>query len=436
MSEENKELRPERHDRAWPLYGAALMMAVSLSMAWTAMPFVLSKMGGTNAHVGYAPAVNTLAYMIALLVTGSRFGHLSVRRTTLSAATAALFATAMMSFCVLWAELRADADSRTWIWTLIVAGGVGGAAMALYWPFLMSWVSADYEGVQLNRRFGRYNGAWSSGGTIGPLIGGWLFEVNAVLPLAIAVIFVLLSLLLLSFGRDGSDRRVGLAPPEPIGPGESVGQAPPYMRIAYDMRLLADCRWISRVALFSVCACYAIVRSQFALVFTGRGYTESQFGVYLTIYALCNFAALVAAGRWALWHFKPALLMVGQAMLLLTMLLTIYGRTFGVFLVSSVLLGMAYGFAYCSHLYYGASASRKRSARMAIHEIVISLGLTIGSFAGGYLAEHVGLYAPYWFAVGVVSLGMVGQMAIHLTAQTRVALPKQTAATTGEEIAE
>jgi hypothetical protein len=180
MFEQSKDLRPDvprgvagrRSGRAWPLYGAAFMMATSLSMAWTAMPFVLSYMGGTKAHVGYAPAVNNLAYMIALLVAGSRFGHLRVRRTTLSAATVALSAAAIMSLSVLWAELRAGGSGPACIWTLIVAGGVGGGAMALYWPFLMSWVSADYEGTRLNRRFGRYNGAWSGGAAIGPLMGG------------------------------------------------------------------------------------------------------------------------------------------------------------------------------------------------------------------------------------------------------------------------
>jgi MFS family permease len=436
MPEDSKELRvipapagmmsPLRRqgssDRAWPLYGAALMMAISLSMAWTAMPFVLTWMGGTKAHVGYAPAVNAFAYLIALLVTGSRFSHLRARRTTLGAATVALLATTAMSLAVLGAEL--GARSVVWIWVLIVAGGVGGAALALYWPFLMSWVSADYEGVQLNRRFGRYNGAWSSGGTIGPLMGGWLFEINAVLPLAMAVISVLLALVLLRWGRDGSAHQTD------ISASADVKEA------AYDLRLLSDCRWVSRIALFSVCACFAIVRSQFALVFRGFGYAESQFGVYLMLYALCNFAALVAAGRWALWHFKPTLLIVGQAVLLLTLLLTIYGKALGTFFACSVLLGVAYGFAYTSHLYYGASASRQRSTRMVIHETVISTGLMVGSLAGGYLAEHVGLYAPYWFAVVLVGLGMAGQMALHLTAKTRRAPQRESRAATGTEIVE
>jgi predicted MFS family arabinose efflux permease len=294
---------------------------------------------------------------------------------------------------------------------LIVAGGIGGGAMAFFWPFLMSWVSSDYEGVRLNRRFGWYNGAWSGGGAIGPLISGWLFEVHPLLPLLGAATSVSLALVLLTFGRDGSTRKTTGAAPS-AGIEEAV----------YDMRLLKDCRWLSRIALFSACACYAIVRSQFALVFTSLGYAESQFGLYLTIFALCNFGALVAAGRWARWHFRPGLLVVAQGMLLLTLFMTIYGRALSILFVSSLILGLALGFAYSSHLYYGASASKKRSTRMAIHEIVISLGLTIGSAAGGWLCEHVSLYSPYWFAVAVVGLGMAGQGAIHLCARARTNL--------------
>jgi MFS family permease len=397
---------------AWPQYGAAFLMAVCLSMAWAAMPFILCAIGGTNAHVGYAPAINNLAYMIALLVTGSHLAHLRVKRATLSAGFVAFCATGTMSLVVLWSQRHAGMDSRVFIWTLIAAGAVGGAAMACYWPFLMSWVSCDYEGVQLNRRFGWYNGAWSSGGTIGPVIGGWLFEIDPVLPLAGAMAAVALSLVILAFGRDGSVHKTPVVLP-----------AAGFKEAVHDLRLLADCRWISRIALFSACASYAVIRSQFALIFRDLGYTESQFGLYLTIYALCNFLALVAAGSWARWHFKPGLLVVGQCVLLVTLLMTLYGRHLGVLFTSSILLGVAYGFAYCSHLYYGASGSTKRSGRMAIHEIVISLGLTIGSAAGGYLCDRVGLYAPYWFAVGVIILGLAGQVIIHFGTRARMRLP-------------
>ncbi|MEN6333047.1 MAG: MFS transporter [Phycisphaerales bacterium] len=409
---------------AWPQYGAAFMMAICLSMAWAAMPFILCAIGGTDAHVGYAPAINQLAYMIALLVTGSRLTHLRVKRATLSAGVVALSATLTMAVVFLCAKHGVGTNNLAWIWALIAAGGVGGATMALYWPFLMSWVSSDFEGVQLNRRFGWYNGAWSSGGTIGPVIGGWLFEVDPVLPLVGAVIAVALSLVILSFARDGSTHKTP-GSPQPADATE----------VAYDPRLLVDCRWISRIALFSACASYGVIRSEFALIFRDLGYTESQFGLYLTIYALCTFVALVAAGRWARWHFKPGLLIVGQAALLLTLLITIYGRALCVLVASSALLGLAYGFAYCSHLYYGASGSRKRSGRMAIHETVISIGLTVGSAAGGYLCEHVSSYAPYWFTVAVLVLGMAGQTVIHVGTRARLRLPGPAAAAGGIEIA-
>jgi len=407
MPDERKGPLTKARERAWPQYAAAFMMALCLSMAWTAMPFVLSAMGGTKAHVGYAPAVNNLAYMIALFIAGARLGHLPVKRTTLTAGMMALAATATMGAAVLLARSRVGVDGRAWIWMLVLAGGIGGAAMAFYWPFLMSWVSADYEGVRLNKRLGRYNGAWSGGATVGPLIGTWLFEFHPVLPLFAAATAVLVAQLLLSFGRHRSARDGVVLPPP--GTRDTV----------HDARILTDCRWLSRIALFSACVCFAVVRSQFALVFRGFGFAESQFGVYLMMYASCNFLALMTAGRWVFWHFRPGLLIVAQALFLLMLVLTIYGRTLTVFFIASVILGLAYGFAYSSHLYYGASASRRRSSRMAIHEMVISLGLTIGSAAGGYLSEHMALYAPYWFAAGAVGLGMIGQVAIHLVSRAR-----------------
>jgi predicted MFS family arabinose efflux permease len=155
-------------------------------------------------------------------------------------------------------------------------------------------------------------------------------------------------------------------------------------------------------------------------VFTGPlGHSESWFGVFMTTVALCNFLALIASGRWAFWHFRWTLLIGAQVMILAAVLMVIYGRTLGVLFLSAVVLGVAFGFAYSSHLFYGAATSRKRSIRMVIHEVTISIGVTIGAGAGGYLAKNVGLYAPYWFAVGLVALGVVTQMAIHVASRAR-----------------
>jgi predicted MFS family arabinose efflux permease len=48
---------------------------------------------------------------------------------------------------------------------------------------------------------------------------------------------------------------------------------------------------------------------------------------------------------------------------------------------------------------------------MVIHEATISIGIIVGSGAGGYLAKNIGLYEPYWFAFALVAAGFF----IHLT---------------------
>ncbi len=192
---------------------------------------------------------------------------------------------------------------------------------------------------------------------------------------------------------------------------------------------------MARVGLFCSWASFSIIRSQYALVFTGPlGYSDSWFGVFMTTVALCNFLALIASGRWAFWHFRPALLLGAQMMIFGTLLMVIYGGTLGVLFLAAVVLGVAFGFVYSSHLFYVAATSRQRSVRMVIHEVTISLGTTIGAGAGGYLAKNVGLYAPYWFAVGVVVLGGAVQMAIHIAARARAGVAKTVPAADGVEL--
>jgi DHA1 family multidrug resistance protein-like MFS transporter/DHA1 family quinolone resistance protein-like MFS transporter len=441
MLEERRRWLPGVSGRAWPLYGAAFATGLSLSTAWSAMSFILIAMGGTRAHVGDAPAVNTLAYMAGLLLTGSRLGHLDVKRATRSATVAAMLATALMALAVFGATTHSSAGQRMWVWLIIAAGGLSGAAMALFWPFLMSWISGSYEGLELNRRLGRYNGSWSSGGVVGPLVGAWLVEKGPLWPMVAAVLCFGVSFLLLGLARRSrSDQECGVAHEPPFNPKSEIpnpqSKNPRSEDLALDARVLADFRWLSRIALFCAWASFAIARSQFALLFTSLGYSKSQFGLYLTTVALCNFLALIAGGRWAFWHFRPWLLMGAQGMVLAALLLVIYGRTLDVLYLSAIVLGMAFGFAYSSHLFYVAATSRKRSVRMVIHEIVISLGVTAGSWPSGHLAQSLGLYAPYWFAVILVGLGILGQIAIHVVSLARVRVPGQAPPVTGVEPAQ
>ena len=122
----------------------------------------------------------------------------------------------------------------------------------------------------------------------------------------------------------------------------------------------------------------------------------------------------MAAGKSVFWHFKPVLLLAVQVLLIMSLVLIIYGRLLPVFILSYIVMGCGFGFAYSSHLYYGACGTKKRSVQMVIHEATISIGIIVGSGAGGYFAGNIGPYYPYWFALALFAAGLLAQLAILL----------------------
>jgi MFS family permease len=382
----------------WPLYGAAFAMAISLSILWTAMPFIVRNIGGTEEHVGYIWAANMLGYLLCLLFAASMLGHLNPRHTTRTAAAAMLLATLVMVVVVYHALAHNQLNSPMLIWTMIAAGTLTGAAMSLFWPFLMSWVSADYEGAVLNRRLGTYNGMWSAAVIIGPLIGGALVDMNTLGPITVGVVCLAICFILLCLAHDKSAGTA--ASVKPVDAQE----------IHFDQGLLLRLRWMARVALFCSWVCLGVSRSQFALLFTGLGFSETLFGMIITTFGICNFLILTGAGRLSFWHFKPVLLLSAQVVLALSLFLIIFGRTLWAFVPAFMIMGSGFGFAYSSHLYYGTCGSKKRSTQMAIHEVTLSLGVIVGSGAGGYLSKNFGIYSPYWFAVIVLAIGLIAQV--------------------------
>jgi len=386
----------------WPLYGAAFVMAISLGVLWTAMPFIVRNIGGTEEHVGLSLAANMSGYMICLMFAGSVLGHVKPRYITRIAVAAMFLATLVMAVVVYYAIAHNQLNSPVLIWTMIIAGTFAGAAMSLYWPFLMSWVSADYEGVILNRRLGTYNGMWSSAAVIGPLIGGVLVDLNTSGPIVASAVCLVICFFLLCLAHDGS-----------AGVSASV-KGSDVQGIRYDPRQLLRFRWMARIALFCSWACLGVSRSQFALLFTGLGFSETQFGIIITIFGICNFLMLTGAGRIGFWHFKPFPLLSSQIFLGLSLILMIYGRTLWAFVPAFMIMGTGFGFAYSSHLYYGACGSKKRSSQMAIHEVTLSLGMIVGSGAGGYLSRNFGIYRPYWFALFILAIGLMAQVIVWL----------------------
>jgi len=386
-----------------PLYGAAFMMAISLNAWWTTMPFIIREIGGSEGHVGYAWAANMLGYLVCLLLAGAALGQHNPKNTTRIASSIIFLSLLVMSFVVYVVLSKKMAGNLALIWTVIAAGTMAGAAMSLFWPFLMSWVSEDFEGPTLNRRLGTYNGAWSSAAIIGPLLGGILVETNTVFPIVFAATGMVICFIFLNIANDGSihTNLFGDEGNQPVVGCENRAK-------------LNRFRWMARISLFNSWACLGVARSQFALLFTDIGYSETWFGIMVTIFGICNFTMMTVIGRCAFWHFKSILLLMVQVLLSVSLVLIIYGRSLPVFALSLIIMGLGFGFVYSSHLYYGAYGSKKRSVQMVIHETTLSLGVVVGSGAGGYFAKNFGLHWPYWFALILLAIGFLIQLILLL----------------------
>ncbi len=378
-----------------PLYTSAFAMAMSLSTWWTAMPFIIRRLGGTEEHVGLAPALHMTGYLVFLLLAY----HLrpSGYKRALCCSLG-IMSGAMLVICLaIGRSLPAGPESQVGrIRIIMAAGAVFGAALAFFWPNLMGWAAHGFAGRALNRRLGFYNVSWSSAVVMGPALGASLVESSLLIPVLIPMVLLLLCLgLLLPLKDQSPDSHDAV-----IQADSSVSHAP-------------GLRYCARIALFSAWFGGAIMRSQFALLITDLGFAKSQFGMIVSLCAASNLIVLWMAGRWAAWHGRVLPIILTQVLAALAMLLFIRGLSVPVFALAAILHGSTQGFAYSAHLYYSAAGPNSRSKSMIIHELTIAIATVIGSATGGYVSSYGGAYWPYWVCLWLALASGVVQMGIN-----------------------
>ena len=372
-------------------------MAFTLGTWWVALPFILKRLGGSEADVGNVFAAQMGCYALGCMIAGTLLGHFHPQRILLLGVPAMTLLASAMCFVLLWPPPENFPLNQVGL--LIILFGLTGMFMSFFWPFIMAWISTGHEGRDLNKRLGCFNISFSSGGLLSPWLGGYLVEKSSLLPLVLAVTTLALCFLALCLaGRYRQNNTISTTSENNLLPDD------------INKTLLPTFRRIARIGLLFSCICFGIVRTQLGLLFKYElNFSETDFGMVITIFSAANFVLFAAAGRWHFWHYRPGFLAGAEAILILSVLLILLGGPLWVFFVIAIALGNGYGFVYSSHLYYGVSGGKRRSARMAIHEITLSTGIVIGSLMGGYLSEHVGPYMPYWFALAAMVVCMTVQ---------------------------
>ena len=291
-----------------------------------------------------------------------------------------------------------------------ILSGLSGLFQAFFWPSLMGWLSVGFEGQQLNKRLGWFNASWSSGRLSGPLLGGILVQRSSLVPLAVMAICVTLSFVAITLAKSRRESDHVFIPSEG---GKSLPNS-------FNESYLRSFVWMSRIAFFTLFVCIGLVRSQLGLLFKFElDFSESDFGMVISVLSAAAFAVMVFAGRFSFWHFRIGIFLGVQIVMLASMFTILLRPCLPIFFLITTGLGFAQGFTYVSHLYYGVYGSKKRSVRMAVHEITLSLGMFIGAPAGGYLSDHFGRQMPYWFGIAVLALGLTSQAIVWFVLRPR-----------------
>jgi MFS family permease len=377
---------------------AAFLMSSCLQLGGIVLPFVVKAMGGSDTDIGLCFMGQMGTYVICCILAAPIIDRLKPRKVLLITAGAGIFI-ALGFFAVVWYGNTGGIFISP-VMRLVFLMSMVGIITAFFWPTMMGWVSTGYEGAELTKRFGFYNVTWASANTILPVIGGYLMEVNYLLPLAVSVIIASLCFISLY-----STKCISQSSKSHQIDGVTVcRQIPPQNR---------QFVWMLRVALFATLVYVGIFRSQLGILYKFElKLSESIYGWATALMCLSNVMIFWLMGKSHWWHYKKTLFVFIQASAIFSMLIILFFSNVAFQLFAAGLSGVCYGFIYGSHQYYGVSGGKKRSGLMAVHETIIGAGFAAGSLIGGLLSDSFGRYSPYWFACGVIIAGGLVQILV------------------------
>ena len=349
-----------------------------------ALPFVITLLGGSDKDLGLCFGLGTITYMISCLTVANHLDRFSPKRTLQFSSAFVALVLAALFVCTrifLKGELLIDP-----ILLVIIIEILSCLVLALFWPPMMGWLSVGHEGAALSKRMGVFNISWSFALVVTTLIAGYIIQMDTTIAVLVAAIFLAIAFIFVSIAPAPKNRKNQNSTAEQT---ESLETIHPLNPVFCSM---------ARLSLITGCLAIALLRTQFALLFTENlGFSKSQFGIVTTLFCLANFIGFYITGRTRGWHHRLTPFIASQLIIAAAMLIIIFARSLLSLYTAAVFIGAGQSFLYSSHQFYCVSGKVNRSGSMAVHELLIAAGYASGAIVGGYLAEYLSRYWPYWF---------------------------------------
>lgn len=370
-------------------YAAASGIDCATYMAVTGISYKATRLGASTVELGLLPAVFSIVYVVATLLTG----RLSDRapRITLARVGATLLAAAV--------ALHWSARGMT---TLFLAMPLMAVAVALFWPSLQAALAEADDAAQLNHNISHFNVAWSLGKGAGFLLAGQLlarFGFSAPFGAAVALTLLVALFLRSAPSAPASASRTAADPPDADA---DAREASPAVR-----RGFLHMAWIANALAYGIIATLNYHYPKY-LASLGRG--ASLYGLFQALLYLAETGTFLVLQRWRGWHYRRAPLYLAQLQLVLLVLLLPFVHAPLLLLLLAPGIGVVIGMSYQSSLYYSLHSAESRGRNTGLHEAVLGSGSLVVPFLGGTLAARSGqLAAPYIVCAGLALLGLVAE---------------------------
>ncbi len=335
--------------------------------------------------IGTAVAVSNLAYAVFVALGGRAADRWGSRKAGTAGAVFGL------GGCVLGTLFPTPA-------TAVAASLIVGAAGALCFPSIARWIAGANDRLRMHEKVGRYNLGWAGGELAGFLSFAALASAPRRTGFGIATILYVLLVAGFALTRRKKAR------------GSVAGSSVP---VPLPEPMASRFALTGRVGLLLTCALTNGLMAQ-AEKSIGQALDDVEArrlaGVMLASFATAMIGAFIVASRWTGWILRPRIMLLCQSGLAfgaLGLIGTAECPTTAAVAASGALVGVGFGAAYTSSLYYSLRLPHGTGRAAGIHETFIGVGNTIGPIVCGVMLDA---------RIGGGGLASVGTCALGLYA--------------------
>ncbi len=383
-------------------------MDANLAVAFVALPlFATAQLKASAFELGLIGGIGAITYVLA----APFWSHISPRfgRRWFILASGVGFAITYFLMA-----------HSTQVWHLFILSGCSGMSCALFFPLVEGEIAAGSTGGLLKRRVGYFCLAWSTGSTIGFLLGGRLYDLAARLPfiscafggLTVAIITYFFAPSPLTLARENRTRTAPTDAPSPPGANGKGARGNGLLNPGIFL-------WLAYIANFTAWGLFAIHRHLYARPALLRfGYSGTQFGTLIGGFCLARTLTFFILQRWEGWYCKERPFYILQLIMLAGATAIIFSTNFLLTFFAFILVGFGVGMTYYSSILYSLDDPRTEGKGAGFHEAILGAGGAMSLAIAGRMPTLTNrMMSPFAFGAVLIAVGLLIQMSLSLKAR-------------------